>query len=131
MLINAEEKDVLQELVNIGVGGAAVALSGIMNREVILTFPRLEIFDLEQMKQYLRNREDVQYVSVSQKVRGEFSGKGIISFTLQEGKTLLNILLDNPDSPDYNFGIMEKETIQEVGNILITAIFCSISVSFR
>ena len=83
MLINAEEKDVLQELVNIGVGGAAVALSGIMNREVILTFPRLEIFDLEQMKQYLRNREDVQYVSVSQKVRGEFSGKGIISFTLQ------------------------------------------------
>ncbi len=126
MLIKEEVKDVLQEMVNMGMGRAAVAFSEILDCEVNLSYPTLKIFTITQLKQYILDI-DTDCIVIRQSVRGGFDGDGIISFPLKEGKTLLNLLLDDPESIDYNFGIMEQDTLLEVGNTLINAIFGSMS----
>ncbi len=122
-----EAKDILQEVFNVGIGKAAVSFSEILDREINLSFPTLLMFNWEQLQQYLEEKELTEYVAVSQGFSGGLSGKGVISFPLTDGKTLVNRLLENPDSNDPDFGTMERETVMEVGNILINAVACSIS----
>lgn len=127
MEISEEAKDILQEVINIGIGAAAVTFSEIMGREIRLSFPNLLILNLDGLKEYLKEKEIAEYVSVSQGFGGGLVGKGIVSFPLQDGKTLINKLLQSHDSNDPDFGILERETIMEVGNVLINSVACSIS----
>ncbi len=127
MLISEEAKDILQEVINTGVGKAASSFSEILSREINLTFPTLLVFNYDQLMKYLKEKEQTEHVNIRQNFSGGLEGQGIVSFPLQDGKTLVNRLLENPNSDDPDFGILERETIMEVGNVLINAIGGSIS----
>jgi chemotaxis protein CheC len=129
MQIPEEVIDILQEVVNTGIGKAAVSFSEILDLEINLTFPNLLILDLEELRVFLEKDTDKDdlHVSVRQMIGGGLEGKGIVSFPLKDGKTLVNRLLENSETENQDFGIMERDTIIEVGNVLINAVACSIS----
>lgn len=129
MQTTEEFTDILQEMVNTGIGKAAVSFSEILDLEINLTFPNLLILNLDELRTFLEKDKgnDNLHVSVRQMISGGLEGKGIVSFPLKDGKTLVNHLLESSETEKQDFGIMERDTIIEVGNVLINAVACSIS----
>ena len=126
MQITEAARDILQEIINTGIGKAAVSFSEILDREIKLFFPTLRIFEFDELNQFLQSKGQNEYVAVRQSFTGGLEGTGFVSFPLQDGKTLVQQLLES-DSPEAEFGILERETITEVGNVLINAVACTIS----
>ncbi len=127
MQISEQAKDILQEVVSTGIGRAAVSFSEILGREINLTFPKLLIIRYKELIELLKQKKTADYVNIRQGFTGGLNGMGIVSFSLNDGKTLVSKLIESQNNDDPEFGILERETIMEIGNVLINAIVCTIS----
>jgi len=126
MEILDEKKDVLQEMINTGIGKAAVSFSDMLHKEIKLSVPTLLFYSLNELDAYLGKMRNNEYVNVIQCFSGEMTGRGIVSFPLIGGKTIISTLMEYPDSCEPDFGGMERELIAEVGNVIISAVGSSI-----
>ncbi len=123
MNVSEEFQDVLSEVINIGVGKASQALSRLMDRLVSLSVPEVQLFTLTELQSYLEEHfQGEQYVNVRQKFTGGLEGEGVVSFPLVNGKTLVDSILEEESSEESEFGAVETEAIEEVGNIVLTAV---------
>lgn len=127
IIITEEMKDVLTELMNTGVGRAAAALSELLHTEIFLSVPFLEILNPEEMRSSLLSDIENEFVNIKQDFCGGLAGKGIVSFPVSKGKTLINILLDSFNEAEENLNVLELEAISEVGNLVINAIGSTIA----
>jgi len=127
MEILDEKKDVLQEMINTGIGKAAVSFSDMMNKEIKLSVPTLLFYTLDELKAYLGSFQNTNYVNVVQSFSGGMSGRGIVSFPLIGGKTIISTLMEYPESTEPNFRSVERELIAEVGNVIINAVGSTMS----
>lgn len=125
-LLEDEERDILQEIMNIAFGQAAADLAEIINVFVVLTVPYIQVIKAVDLPQYLATeitgREPVSMVE--QHFWGEFKGSAFLIFPSGSGKELVSIMGESSggnDFENYVFDVMEKETMMEVGNILIGA----------
>lgn len=124
-LLSDEEKDILQEIMNIAFGQAAADLAELINIYVILNVPYIKVLKAIDMPSYLKE-ELAGHDSISmveQQFWGEFKGSAYLIFPAGAGKELVTIMGDGGDNKfeSYAFDAMEKETLMEVGNILIGA----------
>ena len=124
-LIGAEEKDVLQEIMNIAFGNAAAELAQVINIFVVLSVPYVQILRARELPEYIRSQVgDCESVSiVEQDFWGEFKGNAIMVFQSGAGRELA-FMLNADDSDIFEPGAtdrFESEILMEVGNILIGA----------
>jgi len=122
MNFSAEVKDLFTELINMGLGRAAVALNEILRFEISLRLPVLSIFDYNEFSAYIQSKASRKYVSVSQRFEGELTGTGIVTFPVISGKTLVNLLLEEENDKSESFNVIELDAITEVANIIINAV---------
>lgn len=120
MDVSEELKDLLTEIFHIGVGRAASSLAELLDYKIDLTIPKLHFFNQELLEEFCR-RSKKDSVCVLQKIFGEMQGVGVLSFPLVQGKTLVDNIL-NMKSGKPDFGAIEIEAIQEIGNIVINSI---------
>jgi len=125
--LSDEDKDILKELISMGIGKAAARLSNLLNHEVLLKIPEFLIFNTEEeLSQYLDSQEHQEYVNVSQTFDGGLNGVGIVSFPIERGKTLVDRLIANINSDidveEQEFNALEIDVIREVGNQIINAV---------
>lgn len=120
-------KDVYIEIFNTGIGRASDSLSRLLNTFVELEKPKILFLDCIALNDYLPSINAEKYIAVSQDIEGAVNGKGIISFPLTEGKTLIDVLLENQSSSDRNFTDIEIEAITEVGNMVINSVASAIA----
>ena len=124
-LIGAEEKDVLQEIMNIAFGNAAAELAQVINIFVVLSVPYVQILRARELPEYIKSEVgDCESVSiVEQDFWGEFKGNAIMVFQSGAGRELA-FMLNADDSEIFEPGAtdrFESEILMEVGNILIGA----------
>lgn len=123
--ITEEEKDILQEIMNIAFGKAAADLAEVINIFVVLSVPSIQILKGAELPGYLRGEIlDSSNISiVEQNFRGEFRGSAFLVFPAGAGKELISLLeADNEEVFESDsIDLLEKETLMEVGNILIAA----------
>lgn len=120
MKVSEELQDLLTEIFHIGVGRAASSIAELLDYKIELKIPNLYFLNQELLEEYFRRSKE-KSVCVIQYIQGEMQGVGVLSFPLVEGKTLVdNILYTKPDKSQ--FGAVEIEAIQEIGNIVINAI---------
>jgi chemotaxis protein CheC len=118
------EIDALQELMNIAFGQAASELSEVIDIKVHLSFPKLNIVNIEDLPDFI-NGNSCNYKSygiVEQPYKGKISGVSFLLFPKGTEKDFLHIF--HGDAFDNNLDILsetEKEVLSEVGNILISA----------
>ena len=118
--LSDEFKDMLTEVFHIGVGKAAAALSDMLDELIEMEVPQLYFFNQESLESFSQKLKG-KYICVFQKLEGDLEGVGSLSFPLVEGKTLVDQLL-NRTSPKPDFGAIEMEAIEEVGNVIINAV---------
>lgn len=125
-LLSEEEKDILQEIMNIAFGQAAADLAEIINIYVVLNVPYIKVLRAIDMPDYLKD-ELAGHESISmveQHFWGDFKGSAYLIFPSGAGKELVTIMGEGGGENEFESfisDVTEKETLMEVGNILIGA----------
>ena len=123
-LISAEEKEILQEVMNIAFGKAAADLAEVINIFVVLSVPHVEMLSARELPDYLKNQVS-GYDTISileQNFWGDFKGSAFMIFDANAGKELISLFGEEEGSSGFqSMDALEQETLMEVGNILIGA----------
>ena len=114
------ELDALTELVNLGVGNAALALREMMQEEVVLTVPSASIMSREQAITNLQKTNQKRLVAVNQHFEGPICGRALLIFpeaqSMELVRAIVGSVLSVADLMD-----LELEALAETGNVLLNA----------
>lgn len=112
------ERDALTELVNIGVSRAAASLRKMVNRQVILSVPSVEVVTRRSAASLIGQRESEALIAVQQQFEGPFSGRALLMFPESNGLSLIRAIVgDEMDEADLIE--MEEEALAETGNVIL------------
>lgn len=122
MTINLSEmqRSALLEAGNIGSGHAAIALSQLMARKIMIAIPSIEVVSFDGFNSMLSD-SGKKYAMVSLSVVGDI--KGTIFFIIEEKMAYLlcDVVMGQLKGTTQGFDQLEKSFYKEVGNILSTA----------
>jgi chemotaxis protein CheC len=120
MELTVSQKDAMTELINIGYGRAAGALSELTGYRVTLEVPRITMHKIDQIGHLLGKLIDGEVASVNQVFSGNISGSALLLLD-EKAAIALSRLLSDDDSLNNSFDSSGREIITEVGNILLNA----------
>jgi chemotaxis protein CheC len=130
-LLSEDQKDILQEIMNIAFGNATADLADVVDIYVELSVPAIELINTGELSGYINSSLN-SYTNafiISQKFLGDFNGYGLFVFPNGAGHDLVAIIEDTgtEDFHSSPAASLEKEIIMEIGNILIGACVGKIS----
>lgn len=124
-LFAAEEKDILQEVMNIAFGQASAELAEVIDIFVVLSVPDIQVLKGSDLPDYLCHelKPATTVNIIEQSFLGKFSGQALLVFPAGAEKELLQLFAQDQElnSQDIDIDTLEIETLLEVGNILIGA----------
>jgi len=130
-IFSEDEKEILQEIMNIAFGNATADLTGVVDIYVILSVPKIQVISIGTLPGYLKEELNSSGKTsiVDQRFWGDFNGSGFLVFPTGSGEDLIS-LLEEKNIDHYHSkpkDLLEKETLTEIGNILIGACVGKIS----
>ena len=120
MELNQTQQDALIELLNIGFGRAASALSQLTGHRVLLEVPEVSVHPIEELHHALRSMLDDQVASVHQIFSGPVGGDALLILNHSAAGMLKELLTNEPTLP-LPLDASAREVLTEVGNILLNA----------
>lgn len=120
MDLSNQQKDALCELINIGFGRAASALSVLVGQRVLIEAPNLMLFPIGELGTTLSELSQGDITSVHQVFSGRISGAAMLLMDMQSSAALADMLNGGDGSVD-GISAEDRETMQETGNILLNA----------
>ena len=118
--LNEDEKDCLQELMNISYGAATAAISEIIGNFATLSIPHINVISSTELKQYLSEKllDTSKYYIANQLINGYLSGENIFIIDEDSSKNLaLEFDLEEEELDENEV----KDIILEITNILSSA----------
>ena len=121
--LTEDEKDCLQELMNVAYGSATAAITEILNAFAKLSIPKIQIIDSSELKSYLSSELnlEVEHLVSLQQINGTLCGENMFVIDKQSAKNIA-----------YKFGLEEDEVNdEELADIVleITNILSSSTIS--
>jgi chemotaxis protein CheC len=116
--LSAEERDAIIELFNLGMGQAASALNQMVDQEVDLSVPYLDIVRRVDAAEQIGCPTGQRICAVRQGFGGPFEGQAMLLFPESSSLELVRRLM--PDSPPVtDMTDLEEEALTEVGNVIL------------
>ncbi len=115
-----DEAAILQEVMNIAFGKASADLARVIDIRIELSVPQVELMKADGLLQRIQQETQI-YDALSiieQNFWGKFTGSAVLAFPSAAKKGLVT-LFDEEGEEDNP--LLERETLLEVGNILIGA----------
>lgn len=112
------ERDALTELVNIGVSRAAASLRKMVNKQVLLSVPSVEIVTRLSAAALIGQRETENLIAVQQQFDGPFSGRALLIFPESNGLRLVRAIVGD-EMDQAEMVEMESEALAETGNVIL------------
>ncbi len=120
------QRDAISELMNIGMGRAADALSQMAHDEVQLSVPFVDVLSIHDVIQRLQAQALDAIAVVKQQFAGVFWGEALLLFPEAQSLELVRILLQDM-VPLERMADMEQEAFMELGNIILNACLGSLA----
>ena|SRR5688572_12162184 len=120
MELTAAHHETLTELINIGYGRAAAALSELTGRRINLEVPKVAVHPIDEIGRALREVLTGEVASVHQVFSGPVSGNALLLLDHDAALLLNSLLLDAPMHTG-RLRLPEREALTEVGNIVLNA----------
>lgn len=124
--LNLLELDTIREIGSIGTGNAATALSGLLQKEVDITFPDVQIMGYNEAIDWIGGPETIT-AGVMVRLSGEING---IMLSVQQ-LPFLNLLLRSLSMDEVksyeSLSELEVSALVEVGNIIISTFINALS----
>ena len=124
------QRDALGEIFNIGVGRAASSLSQIVNDEVLLSAPSVQLVQGKEASRLLLGTELRQLSTVSQIFSGPFNAEATLVFPETNALEIVRLMV-GPHMSVEELSEFEQEAMCEVGNIILNACMSSLADIFR
>ncbi|NQV50697.1 MAG: hypothetical protein HQ507_09380 [Candidatus Marinimicrobia bacterium] len=129
-MLNRDQIDALAEMINTSLTAAAHSLSEIVETEVIIDVPHIQVYTSDDQARLnpvfgLENT----YATVKQDFQGNLSGTAIIAFPSEGALQLISLLTDLVVS-DEELDIIQSGTFLEIGNIINNAFLGSLNNQF-
>lgn len=121
MELTLDQKDALTELINIGYGRAAGALSELTGYRITLEVPQVTMHELQAIAPMLEAVISVDVASVMQVFSGPISGNALLMLDERAAVVLAQLLTDDRSGGSQDLDTGAREIITEVGNILLNA----------
>jgi chemotaxis protein CheC len=118
--LTATQYDALVELLNIGFGRAAAALSELTGHRVLLEVPQVSVHPISELSQALRPLLSDNVASVHQIFSGPVGGDALLILDYAAAGSLKELLTNEPALP-LPIDASAREVLTEVGNILLNA----------
>ena len=120
MELTKTQLEALTELINIGYGRAAAALSELTGRRINLDVPKVAVYPIDEISRALHSVLTGEVASVHQVFSGPVSGNALLLLDHKAALLLNSLLLDTPVHP-RRLQAAEREALTEVGNIVLNA----------
>ncbi|ALG68125.1 chemotaxis protein CheC [Beggiatoa leptomitoformis] len=114
------EIDVITELLNIGMGQAAASLSAMVDAEVKLSVPNIELVSRQSAAHSINSTPEQQITAIKQRFHGSFWGEAILLFP-QEKSIDLTLAIIKQALPLETLRELEQDAMMEVGNIILNS----------
>lgn len=118
--VHPRQIDAIREVVNIGAGHAATALSTMTNLTVMISVPRIQWVERPAGTEPTLPSGD-RLVMISVAVEAPKAGHGERASLIIGRRTamqMVGLLLRREVNPDGDLGLLERSTLQELGNIV-------------
>jgi len=109
--LTEDEKDCLQELMNVAYGSATAAISEILDAFAKLSIPKIQIINASDLKTYLSDelKLNEEYLVSLQQINGILSGENMFVIDKQSAKNI-----------SHKFGLEDEEiTDEEIYDIVL------------
>lgn len=118
-----EDAAILAEVMNIAFGKASADLARVIDIRIVLSVPHVEIMQADGLLQKIKE-EAVAYDTISvieQNFWGKYTGSALLAFPSEASRGLVSLFDDETPASGPVSPLLVKETLLEVGNILIGA----------
>jgi chemotaxis protein CheC len=120
------EKDIIKEILNIGLAKAADSFAIIAKEEVFLNVPNIEVTDASELSNLLSKSRQTDIV-IKSEIVGELKGKTYIIFSDEQSRKLANICFGTEADYQGNYNFIKKSLLMETSNILTASILTQIA----
>jgi chemotaxis protein CheC len=124
------ERDALAEISNIAMARAANSLRQMVEHEVLLSVPSVEIVSPEIATQIVRKPDNPNLVAVRQDFTGAFSGRALLIFPETNSLELVRAVVGR-EFPLEDIVNLEDEALAETGNIILNSWVATIANMLR
>ena len=128
-MLSDEQKDAMVEMLNIGIGAAAAALSEMVDDEVKLSIPDVELLTPTIGAKILSDTVSTSVSAVHQDFYGPIWGKALLFFPEKKSLELVRAVLGD-SMPIEVLGEMAQEGMTEIGNVILNACLSSFADMF-
>ena len=126
LVFTEDQMDLLQELINIGVGRAADALSQLVESRIQLCVPEIKMIGSQKAREIFEARSVSEETMVTQSFNGSISGR--LGMLLdKKSAILMTSLLSDEQCTENEINLEQEGIILEVGNIVLNGVMGSIS----
>lgn len=120
--LNEMQQDALTEIINIGMGSAAAALSVMVSDEIRLSVPQVSFIPDSEIGQHFSDLNIAKLAGVRQGFSGGLSGDAILIFPSDQSIDIVRLLLASSlPMGTEEFSSFEQEALSELGNIILNA----------
>lgn len=122
-IFSQDEASILEEVMNIAFGKASADLADVIDIRILLNVPMVEVLRAGDLLQRIKEETKV-YGAVSiieQNFWGKYTGSAFLVFPSTASKGLVSLFDEEEEEGLENSPLLEKETLLEVGNIVIGA----------
>lgn len=128
--LTEDQIDALGEIFNIGVGKGADTLNQMLECQIKIRVPQIEVLTLKELKEQAEKFGPKNVSTVNQKFDGSISGNTMLAFPPKSAQNLVSALTgEEPGSPELDS--VTVDTLSEVGNIIINSVMGSITNFFN
>lgn len=124
------QHDALIEIINIGMGKAANAMSTMVGDEIKLSVPTINFLHTNEARGKLQDIIPYDLSSISQDFAGTISGQAILLFPSEKSLEIVRMIL-NVDLPIDELTDLEQEALSEIGNIILNAGLSSLADALK
>lgn len=130
MNLTDDQLDALGEIFNIGVGKGADNLNQMLDCQIQIRVPHLEVLTLNELKEQAQKFAPKNVSTISLQFDGAISGNTMLAFPPQSAQKLVAALTgEEPGSPELDS--VAVDTLSEVGNIIVNSVMGSITNFFK
>ena len=122
--------DAVAEVLNIGMGSAAAALSEMIDDEVKLSVPGVDFVSRLEATHIIGSKAKTDVSGVHQHFQGAFGGDAMLLFPEEQSLELVRAVLQQDAMNLQDLTDMEQEAMTEIGNVILNACLCSMADMF-
>jgi len=122
--------DALAEVFSIGAGRAALSLSEIVNDDVKISVPSVQVISSEDINSATLLLDSGRFGAVNQRFQGPFNAEAVLLFTEEQALKIVGDMMGSQMSTD-ELAEFEHEAMCELGNIILNACLSAMADVFN